>query len=87
MILDCKNGIRKGITRAISCYAETNNKYCMTMMKQKKVHTLNVLILTINTDRLSQPTPYEGLDYIENIPIFTHNFINYSKNSGFGYTY
>ena len=70
----------------------------MTMMKQKKVHTLNVLILTINTDRLnfliltintdrlSQPIPYEGLDYIENIPIFTHNFINYNKNSGFGYT-
>ena len=49
----------------------------MIMMKQRKVHTFNILILTI---ALSQPYLYGGFGYAEDASMFTHDFtINYDK--------
>ena len=54
-------------------------------MKEKKVHTFNILILTISLVRtLSQPLP---LPYVEDMSVFTHDFIiDYDKFSDFGDT-
>ena len=43
-------------------------------MKQKKVHKLNILILTINTDGL-QPISYSKFEYFEDVSMFTDAFI------------
>ena len=52
-------------------------------MKQKKVHTFNILIVTINTDGCQ----YGEFTYIKDISMYTHGLvINCNKNSDFGYT-
>ena len=35
---------------------------------------------------LSQPILYGGLESVEYILMFMHDFLNYSRNSNFGYT-
>ena len=62
------------------------------MMKLKKLHTVNILILTINAEELyhnfitALSLLYGGLESVEYILMFIHGFLNYSRNSNFGYT-
>ena len=50
MVLDYGNGIRRGITRAIYHYDEADNKYLHECDETEKMHTINILILIIDTD-------------------------------------
>ena len=52
--------------------------------EKMEVHIFKISILRINTDR---PFPSGGFEYVEDISIFTHDFIiNYCKFSVFGST-
>ena len=51
-------------------------------MKQKKVHTFNILIVTINADGHQ----YGEFEYVKDISMYTHDFIiNCNRNGDFGY--
>ena len=52
MILDYKNGIKEGITRAVSHYLEVNNKSIFNYDNKKNIQTFSILILNINADGL-----------------------------------
>ena len=52
MILDYKNGIKGGITIAVSHYLEVNNKSMFNYDDKKNIQTFSILILTINADGL-----------------------------------
>ena len=50
----------------------------MTIIKEKKTHTFNILIVTINIDGHQ----YGAFEYVKRISIYTHDFItNCNKNS------
>ena len=86
MILDYENSIRRGITRAIHHCTEENDKYIMFIMKQKKIHILYILILTQIKWALSEPPPYDGFQYVDDISVFISGFIIiYHTNNYFGY--
>ena len=78
MIFDYGNAIRREISGAISHYGEASKE------------STYVQYLDFNNQygwALSQPVPYNGLEYVENISMFTHNIIkSYNYNSDFGYT-
>ena len=59
MILDYENGIWGGITKAISHYAEANNKYMHGCDKTKERSAFHIFILSINTDG-----PYQNYLFI-----------------------
>ena len=88
MIFDYGNSIRGEISGAICHYGEANNKYALDYNETKE--STYVQYLDFNNQygwALSQPVPYNGFEYVENISMFTHNVIkNYNNNSDFGYT-
>ena len=51
-VLDFEHGVRGRITRAVCHYYKPVINKCVIMMKQKKIHTMSILILTISTDGL-----------------------------------
>ena len=61
----------------------------MIMMKQKKISWCQNLDFNNQYGwTLSQPVPYGGFNYDEDISMFTHDFIiNCNKNSDLGCTF
>ena len=74
-ILDYENGIRGGITRVMWHYVKIIN-ICMIMMKLKKVHAFNILILTINTDGLYR-------NHFLDINVYAWFYFQLHKNSDY----
>ena len=81
MILYYEHGVMGRITRAICNCTETNNKYLHDYDKIKE--STSIQHLDFNNQyrwALSQPLPYARFDYVEEISMFSHDFIiNYKK--------
>lgn len=74
-----KNGTRRGVIRAIQCYAEVSN-IMLTYNKSKE--TLDIVHLDCNSQygwALSKAFLYGGFEYTEDISMFTCNYIKNSQ--------
>ena len=88
MILGYGYCVKGCIIRITHChYVKLNNKYRIDYETKISIHIIYFDFNNQYIGVLSEQPPYKGFKYVEDLSVFTHDFIiNYDKNSKFGYT-